>query len=285
MRDFTGVADIAIQHRKKFHVLIVIFSLVMVPGLLQTLTPIDVESYDMDSPEMEAERVIEDEFSSKEVTLGFVVSIRDPSFVEDGNQAPHLDADGVPDKLALPTPQEIAPFHGDGEGMSGEGIPEGGVFNLTFLQELEQKIMIVRNDPLSAYYRPIVSELTGESANGTLSLYEQFEAFMANRSLLTRSAFDPFGNVVPPLTNWSDCGVLECLRFDDENVTQAHIDLAANRMILAKPSVFMRWTTTDRAFLPDPTSPVIGPVGGQVGEDGTFQNAVWMPGRLSLIHI
>ena len=26
----------------------------MVPGLLQTLTPIDVESYDMDSPEMEA---------------------------------------------------------------------------------------------------------------------------------------------------------------------------------------------------------------------------------------
>ena len=69
MRDFTGVADYAIQHRMKFHVLIIIFSLVMVPGLLQTLTPIDVESYDMDSPEMEAERVIEDEFSSKELTL------------------------------------------------------------------------------------------------------------------------------------------------------------------------------------------------------------------------
>ena len=41
---------------------------------------------------MEAERVIEDEFSSKEVTLGFVVSIRDPSYVENGNQAPHIES-------------------------------------------------------------------------------------------------------------------------------------------------------------------------------------------------
>ncbi|MDP7328494.1 MAG: MMPL family transporter [Candidatus Thalassarchaeaceae archaeon] len=281
MRDFSGVASFAIRNRLKFHVGIILFSLIMVPGLQQTLTPIDVDSYDMDSPEMDAERVIDEEFSSKEITLGFVISIRDPSFVENGNQAPHTGADGLPDRLALPTPQEITPFQGDGEGLSGEGIPEGGVFNLTFLQELEQKIMIVRNDPLSAYYRPIVSEVTGESSNGTLSLYEQFESFMANRSLLTRAGFDPFGNVIPPLTNWSDCGVLECLRFDDENVTQAHVDLAANRMILAKPSLFMRWTTTDRAFLPDSDSPVIGPVGGQVGEDGTFQNAVWMPGRWS----
>ena len=141
--------------------------------------------------------------------------------------------------------------------------------------------MIARSNPLSIYYRPIVSELTGESTNGTLSLFEQFEAFMANRSLLTTAGYDPLGNLVPPLTNWSDCGVLECLRFGDENLTQAHIDLAANRMILANPSVFMRWSTTDRAFLSDPNSPVIGPVGGQVGEDGTFENAVWMPGRWS----
>ena len=281
MRDFSDVADFAVRNRTKFHVAIVLFSIVMVPGLLQTLTPIDVESYDMDSPEMEAEKVINDEFASKELTVGFVVSIRDPTFIENGNQAPHVDADGNPDRLALPTPNEIAPFQGDNEGFSGDGIPEGGVFNLTFLRELEQKIMIARTDPLAEFYRPIVSELTGESANGTLSLFEQFEAFMDNRSLLTRSAIDPFGNIVPPLTNWSDCGVLECLQFSDENLTQAHIDLAANRMILAKPSVFLRWTTTDRAFLPDPTSPVIGPVGGQVGEDGTFENAIWMPGRWS----
>ena len=281
MADFSDVANFAVEHRRKFHVVILFFSLVMVPGLMQTLTPIDVESYDMDSPEMVAETVIDDEFSSKELTVGFVVSIRDPSYIQNGNQAPHTDADGNPDRLILPTPQEIAPFQGSDEGFSGEGIPEGGVFNLTFLRELEQKIMIARSNPLAEYYRPIVSELTGESANGTLSLFEQFEAFMDNRSLFTREATDPFGNIVQPLTNWSDCGVLECLRFGDPNLTQAHIDLAANRMIIANPSVFLRWTTTDRAFLPDSTSPVIGPVGGQVGEDGTFENATWMPGRWS----
>jgi len=281
MRDFSGVADFAFRNRFKLHISIVLISVLMVPGLLQTLTPIDVESYDMDSPEMVAEVVIDEEFSSKEMTIGFVVAIRDPEFVESGSQAPHIDTDGNIDRLALPSPQEIASFQGEGEGHSGNGIPEGGVFNLTFLRELEQKVMVARNDPLSEFYRPIVSELTGESTNGTLSLYEQFESFMDNSSLLTRPAFDPLGNIVPPLTNWSDCGELECLQFDDENLTQAHIDLAANRMILAKPDVFMRWTPTDRAFLPDPESPVIGPVGGQVGEDGTFQNAIWMPGRWS----
>ena len=280
MKDFSDLADFAILHRTKFHVAIVLFSIVMVPGLLQTLTPIDVESYDMESPEMDAEKVVSEEFSAKELTVGFLVSIRDPSFIEDGNQAPHTDADGNPDRLALPTPNEIASFQGTGEGFSGEGIPEGGVFNLTFLRELEQKINVVRDDPLSEFYRPVVSELIGESANGTLSLFEQFEAFMDNRSLLTKLTIDPFGNVVEPPTNWSDCGVLECLQFDDENVTQAHIDLAANRMIVANPGIFLRWTSTDRAFLPDPESPVIGPVGGQIGEDG-FEGAIWMPGRWS----
>ena len=290
MITFSRVVDFAITNRFKFHIAIAIISVLMVPGLLQTLTPIDVESYDMDSPEMEAEKVIDSEFATKELTVGFVIAIRDPVFVETGNQAPHLDADGHPDRLSLPTPQEIGEFQGEKSGHAGEGIPEGGVFNLTFLQELEQKVMIARSSPLSQFYRPIVSELTGESANGTLSLFEQFEAFMANRSLLTRESTGPFGNVIEPLTNWSNCdytnsdGVLvefECLNFHDENLTQAHIDLAANRMILASPNVFMRWTTNDRAFLPVNGSPAIGPVNGELGEDGTFQQAVWMPGRWS----
>ena len=66
MRDFSGVASFAIRNRLKFHVGIILFSLIMVPGLQQTLTPIDVEYYDMDSPELEANDVINDEFSSKE---------------------------------------------------------------------------------------------------------------------------------------------------------------------------------------------------------------------------
>ena len=159
----------------------------MVPGLLQTLTPIDVEAYDMESPEMEAEQVIDAEFSAKELTVGFVVAIRDPIYIESGSQAPHLNDDGNTDRFSLPIPQEIGEYQGLESGHSGDGIPEGGVFNLTFLRELEQKVMIARENPLSEYYRPVVSELTGESANGTLSLYEQFEAFMDNRSLLTLS--------------------------------------------------------------------------------------------------
>ena len=103
MKDFSDLADFAILHRTKFHVAIVLFSIVMVPGLLQTLTPIDVESYDMESPEMDAEKVVSGEFSAKELTVGFLVSIRDPSFIEDGNQAPHTDAAVSYTHLTLPT--------------------------------------------------------------------------------------------------------------------------------------------------------------------------------------
>ena len=290
MASFSSVVNVAIKHRLKFHVAVVLISILMVPGLLQTLTPIDVESYDMESPEMEAEQVIDSEFATKELTVGFVVAMRDPFFVENGNQAPHLNEDGTPDRLSLPIPQEIGAFQGTDSGFSGEGIPDGGIFNLTFLRELEQKVMIARTSPLSEFYRPIVSELTGESANGTLSLFEQFEAFMGNRSLLTRTSYDLFGNEIEPKTNWSNCDYFntegelvefECLDFHDENLTQAHVDLAANRMIIADPDVFMRWSTNDRAFLPDAGSPAIGPVNGELAEDGTFQNAVWMPGRWS----
>ena len=290
MVTFSDFVDVAIRNRFKFHIAVVLISILMVPGLIQTLTPIDVEAYDMESPEMEAEQVIDTEFSAKELTVGFVVAIRDPHYIESGNQAPHVKEDGSPDRINLPIPQEIGDYQGLESGHSGEGIPEGGVFNLTFLRELEQKVMIARDDPLSQYYRPVVSELTGESANGTLSLYEQFEAFMDNSSLLTTSSLDPFGNEVPPPTNWSNCDYtnadgelieFECLGYHDENLTQAHIDLAANRMIVASPNVFMRWTTNDRAFLPVEGSPAIGPVNGDLGEDGTFQNAVWMPGRWS----
>ena len=278
MRDFSAVADFSLRNRPKIHVSIVLLSLLMIPGLLQTLTPIDVESYDMDGPEMVAENVIDAEFSSKEVTVGFVVSVRDPYYSENGSQAPHTDGDGNPIVEELPVPQEVVSFQGQGNGLVGEGIPVGGIFNLTVLREIQQKIEIVRNDTLAQFYRPLVSELT-EEANGTLSLYELIDAFMGNRSLLTRDTTDPLGNIVFAKTNWTDCGVLECLGFGDPNLTQAHVDMAVNRMIVASPSAFMRWSTNDRAFLYDPESPVIGPYGGVIGESGEFENAAQLPGR------
>ena len=281
MRDFSRVADVAIKRRKSFHVAIILLSLLMIPGFLESLTPIDIEDYDLESPELTAGRVMDDEFNAIEHTIGFMVTIRDPHAVQTGTQAPHTDADGNVIRTELPTTFEWAEYQGEGAGLTGDGYLKGGVLNLTFLRELEQKIDIVMNDPLAEYYRPLVSELTGDSTNGTLSLIEQFTSFMSDESLLTQESFDPLGNVVPPLTNWSDCGVLECLAFNDENVTQDHIDLAAHRMIMASPDVFMRWTSNDRGFTSDPESLVIGPVGGEIGEDGEFTNEIWMPGRWS----
>mgnify|MGYP001203466349 CR=1 FL=1 len=71
MRDFSAIADFSLQNRPKIHASIVLLSLLMIPGLLQTLTPIDVESYDMDTPEIEAESVIDAEFSSKELAINY----------------------------------------------------------------------------------------------------------------------------------------------------------------------------------------------------------------------
>ncbi len=253
----------------------------MIPGLIKSLTPIDIESYDLESPELTAEHVIDEGFTSTEHTVGFMVTIRDPQYIESGHQAPHVNSDNEPLLFDLPKPKEFVDFQGEGAGLSGEGIPVGGVMNLTFLRELEQKVTIARADPLAEFYRPLVSELTGEGSDGVLSLVEQFDAFMGNRSMLTRPSIDTFGNLIPAKTNWHDCGELECLTFQDQNLTQAHIDLAAHRMINSSASVFMRWTSNDRAFLPDETSPVIGPYGGDIAEDGTFKNAVWIKGRWS----
>lgn len=281
MRDFHTVAKVVLRKRKYFHLAILLISLLMVPGLIKSLTPIDIESYDLESPELTAEGVIDEGFTSTEHTVGFMVTIRDPKYIDSGSQAPHVDSDNEPLFLDLPKATEFVPFQGEGAGLSGEGIPLGGVMNLTFLRELQQKVTIARDDPLAEFYRPLVSELTGEGSDGVLSLVEQFDSFMSNRSMLTRPSIDALGNVIPPRTNWYDCGILECLTFQDENLTQAHIDLAAHRMINSSASIFMRWTSNDRAFLPDENSPVIGPYGGDIGENGKFKNAAWVPGRWS----
>ena len=47
MATFSDVVDVAIRNRFKFHIAVILISILMVPGLIQTLTPIDVEAYDM----------------------------------------------------------------------------------------------------------------------------------------------------------------------------------------------------------------------------------------------
>ena len=46
----------------------------MIPGALTALQPIDMESYEMESLELTAQTIINDEFSNSEIILGFVAS-------------------------------------------------------------------------------------------------------------------------------------------------------------------------------------------------------------------
>ena len=72
-----------VAHRKRVHIAVFILTLFMIPGALTALQPIDMESYEMESPELTAQTIIDTEFPTSEIILGFVVSVRDPTEVED----------------------------------------------------------------------------------------------------------------------------------------------------------------------------------------------------------
>ena len=77
---------------------------------------------------------------------------------------------------------------------------------------------------------------------------------MNNTSILTQPGLTTLGVVTEPPTNWSDCFPLDCLTFDDANITQAHIDMAAARMAEASDNNFLRWISLDRGFKADYTA-------------------------------
>ena len=104
---------------------------------------------------------------------------------------------------------------------------------------------------------------------------------MNGTSILTQPGINSLGIPTPAPTNWTDCGVLECLEFDDVNVTQDHIDLAALRMADAPENNFLRWLSLDRGFYPDVTSLQTGPIGGELQLDGSWANATQGLGRWS----
>ena len=51
MRSFEGLADYLIPRRKKVHYLVLVVSVLMIPGIIASFEPIDIESYDMESPD------------------------------------------------------------------------------------------------------------------------------------------------------------------------------------------------------------------------------------------
>ncbi len=277
MADFDALSKILVPHRSKVHIAIFILSILMIPGALKALEPIDMESYDMESPELTAERKINEEFDTTEVIMGFIVGVRDPAKVGSTPVPVPTTSDGTPDWAGLAPANELVDA---GENWKGIQAPAGGILNLTILRELDAKHQVADEHPLGEHIKPLVNEVTGLQTEGVMSLVDIFRGFMSNQSQLTQPLMTISGTQPAP-TNWTYCGELECLTFDDENVTQDHIDLAANRMAMANGSSFLRWLSLDRGFVPDSTSNIVGPAGGSLQEDGTWKDAKWQRGRWS----
>jgi len=263
VRDFSNVADFLVPRRRQTHLVIFVMSLLMIPGISATFSPIDIESYDLESPELEANDILMEEFSAAGGIEAFGIYLRDPSYF------------GEPDSDV----SMIADYTGNGAGVPN---PKGGILNLSVLREIDTKAQHLRDHEVSQFYLPFVSQITGAPVVGVYDLATDFRSFMSGQSSLTSPRIDPNTlQMTDPSTNWTDCGNLECLTFDDENLTQAHIDLAASRLSNYSSGAFLRLLSNDRAFTPDLTSEVIGPYGHELLEDGTIVADVWGPGRWS----
>ena len=263
MRDYAHVADFLVPRRRQAHIVIILLSILMLPGISATFSPIDIESYDLESPELDADEVLMEEFSSAGGIEAFGIFIRDPSYF------------GEPDSDVT----MIADYTGHGLGVAD---PKGGVLNLTVLREIDTKAEYLRQHEISEFYLSFASQITGEPVIGILDLATDFRAFMSGQSALTSPRIDPETmTMAPPSTDWIDCGILECLSFDDENLTQAHIDLAAHRLANHSSGAFLRLLSKDRGFTPDQSSPVLGPYDYQLLADGTIVAEEWGPGRWS----
>ncbi len=271
MRDFSKVADYLIPKRKRIHISVFIFSILMIPGILATFEPIDIESYEMESPELDANLVFREEFTAAGNIWGFGIFVR--SEAEFGSSGSDVSM--------------IADYTGENSGLE---FPKGGILNLTVLREIDVNAETLRNHNVSKFFLPIASEISGDPAVGMLDLASDFRSFMSGSSSLTQPRINPYKlaltldleeSMDPAPTNWTDCGILECLRFDDPDVTQDHIDLAAHRMANSSNGSFLRFLSNDRAFTPDPNSSVIGPINHTIGEDGNLESETWERGRWS----
>ena len=107
----------------------------MIPGIIASFEPIDIESYDLESPELEANQVLRDEFTAAGNIWGFGIFVRDPAYVGD----PDSDVD------------MIAEYPGVGGGVTD---PRGGILNLTVLREIDTDADTLRSSEISQFYLP-----------------------------------------------------------------------------------------------------------------------------------
>ena len=150
---FVALAHWLIPRRRKVHIAIFLLTILMIPGALTALEPIDIESYELDSPEILAQQVIDDEFAATEHVMGFALAIRDPAFVKDDFIPVPLMEGGSPDVTKNPSVFEMAEFRGNSMGVKE---PAGGILNLTVLREIDIKAETARAHTLGSYMKPMI---------------------------------------------------------------------------------------------------------------------------------
>ena len=155
MADFDAFSKVLVSNRRKVHIAVFILTIFMIPGALKALEPIDMESYDMESPELTAERMINEEFTTTEIILGFIVNVRDPAMVGSNPvPVPTLD-DGTPDWSGFAKASEAIDA---GEEWVGITATDGGILNLTILREIDAKHDIIYNHELGNYMKPFIND-------------------------------------------------------------------------------------------------------------------------------
>lgn len=77
-----------VSDSNRVHAAVIVITALMIPGFLSSLTPIDIEAYNMDSPELEANDVMREEFSGAGNIWGFGIFVR--SMEEVGNTPSEL---------------------------------------------------------------------------------------------------------------------------------------------------------------------------------------------------
>ena len=86
-----------ILHNRRVHLSVIAITALMVPGFLSSLTPIDIEAYNMDSPELEANDVMREEFSGAGNIWGFGVFVRDTE--HGGQPIGNIDDSTIPGRF------------------------------------------------------------------------------------------------------------------------------------------------------------------------------------------
>tara|TARA_B100001115_G_scaffold158621_1_gene131835 strand:- start:4190 stop:7378 length:3189 start_codon:yes stop_codon:yes gene_type:complete len=261
-----------IPRKNKVHLVVLILSILLLPSAIQALEPIDLEAYNIEADEIAAEEFVNQELSTSSELFAFIVTVRDPSLVGSGYPTEErVLENGNFDYSKLPQSEEILPFDPN----NGIKEPKGGILNLTVLREISLKSDVIELNLIADYITPMVNDVVGSQSDGILSIPNHLRTFMNGDSYMTNPTIDIYGNLIPPATNWTNCGDLECLKFDDLNLTQAHIDLAVNRIILNSNGNFIRWLSSDRTFVQDSTSNVFGPLDGDITNKDFLVKGRW----------